>query len=487
MVEERNNRITRIQKILDSIDASWSGHFQGNDGADKIYPKGYLEIRKSLNRLLKAKRLGANKIEETKDNYQELVCVTLYHKRYKLIPLTKTILSILGFIILFSLFFYMNSYNHKEYTVSNTSEEDLITIVPTTLYHSDALYSGSKFNRIVQKKIAVGTKVLPIAISGTSQVQVKTPDGDIGFIPIKNLSGSRSLTLDKKVLLYATWACTTPRDTLKKGEFLEVIKWNKSGQTLKVRTTTGEEGYLNRLDIRFNFISNLPQLQLGYKLFTEEQKVRKKDLGVKLETLEQRYGHCSSIITNRSGKYLHFNQLKASGDSCIYDQVFYKLNTNNITTEVLFNHPHEEKIFDKFPFTSTLRKYSSSIHHIIPFYGLKSRFSYVHLKNRPIHWIKKVVIVLLYSYALLWFYFLIGSAPMILLGPILVLMNYERWEDSSFIKTLRVLLLFVFMYSYFILLAPYINSSIATVIIISIPLIYWIRKYRLIDTDTELS
>jgi len=323
-------------------------------------------------------------------------------------------------------------------------------------------------NRVaeVQDKVFLkkGTKVIPLGQMGTEWIQVKTPDGQIGFVNYKNLEGSQYMEADedakvfnnindqkKKILPEGTPVKVIGRKIIKRGSF--------NYEYVKLRINEDSIAWGLVYDFRSLMFDQIPYINQGFRVRTTKQGIQDYVLGQHIDTIQKRFGTATSLFMNKSRHQAYYKFLVTVDDRTHYRSLNIQLNKNGIAVDTNYLTSGKKKFYDRFPLMSLFYNYRISTNDA-PLYSDPNSINYFQWWDdfKSINWITWIIGWIVKIIMIFVVLILVFCIPRGLVSPLLNFFAMTRFLPNFGVIIINTLIYLFVSYMFFLYATQYVES-----------------------------
>jgi Tfp pilus assembly protein PilF len=465
---------------LEEIFDSWT-NIQEEDGIEYRWPLDKSEIKASEKKLTEIKKLKI-KNKQVKERFNELKNVVQTTKKgipnYSSKFIQAFAISAIAIIVLLTVF-QLQKFKTPDF---NYKPNDWVINQPTQLVY-DAFVG--EFEKDVRNPLplAPGTPVKPITRVGRYWMQVETSNGNLGYVYYRTLKGATQGIIKETTPLYTHYANKSFSDSIEKGQKVSILGYEKEakeqyGHLVKVRAANGKTGIVPYYQIFLPFKDSVPEVSQTYIYPSSVSNLEKKAINASLNSLEEKYGPVSSIISSDGKKVAYFRQIQVINKDGKYRGVFFTLDAKNNVLAYELNKTKKKKLIDRLPLASKVIALEPFELVQFSFYKTENKhfewwdhFKSLHWTTKLIGWIIQVVVGLLLI--LLFF-----SIPRLLINPIMLLFSHTRLLGNGLVLFINFLIYGYASYIFFIWMALLMNQ-VFTPLLFALPaFLFWWYVYK---------
>lgn len=460
------------------------GEKTSEDGEVTRSPDNYRQIRKTDKILAQIAQLNYShpKVKEIVENITE---VNNYYR--EVTPDTRKIMfsSVaisLGVLALLWVTPMLLTYNAPNFTYN---ADDWILYRNAEMWFDSSVRESDTELHDQKRILSAGTQLTPIARIQRNWIQVRTPDGDKGFVHYNNFKGAQQVTLtqDAPVMNRST---NQAIDTLRAGTTISLTHFeNKPWEnrtSAQVRTPSGKTGEIDywRSGIRFPMLTFLPHLNQTYTYPTRKDRLDEFTAGSELAELEKVYGPASSIMRYKDGKVAYFRQIEYTDQKKRFNSVYFTMDESDKITGFSPRYDRRYGITERLPLVQTMRFYQ-------PF-GINKLSYYEAADGEPnmivrwwnaftsYHWLTKILSVILQLALALVVIFLIFSIPRLIVSPAIYITTNWRKLTNKQVRMVNTIAILTSFYLFWIWVSLASGSSIESFIASIFLIGFWRRR-----------
>ncbi|MGE0079560.1 MAG: tetratricopeptide repeat protein [Bacteroidales bacterium] len=466
---------TLLEKLFDL----WTG-IEESDGVEYRYPKTVEDIKESDKALRTIGKMNI-KDKDVKARYKELRDVVNYKMKgipnFKVKFLTSMIISVIAILALL-LVVQFSKFKAPEFSFN---QDDWVISENTDLVY-DAFVGDYDKDKKVFKSLYAGTQLTPMARKGSWWVQVKTSDGDIGYVYYRAVKGAKNVIVDESTPLLADYKSKTSKDSVRKGDKLTVLGYFKEGKELhenivKVKTASGKVGFVPYYRLDIPFLNDVPKISQTFIFPTTAENVENVS-GKSVEEVAAKYGPATSIIKKAGVIRAFFNQLEFIKDGKKMSGVFFLLGNDGKISGYEVDGTKKVKFVNKLPFADEIRQaepfdllsfsfYESKDIHITWWENFKTK-----------NWFTKIlgwVVQFIIGFLLIFLFF---SIPRLIISPFMMLINHFRLLGNGMVLFVNFLLYITIAYIFFVWMALLMNQFFIAALLSLISFGFWWHFHR---------
>lgn len=450
------------------------------DGIEYRWPQTVVDITES-DKVLKtiAKRNITD--QQVKNRYKELREVTDH--KLKTIPnylrryLIATGLSLLAIITLIILI-HIGRFKKPDFTFNQT---DWVTTNNAELMYN-AFAGELHQEKKLYKPLANGTQLTPLARQGRWWMQVKTPDGNIGYIYYRNIKGAGQAVAKEKCALYSSYKNKIVSDSLKPDQPVTILQYfnegkEEHGNIAQIKTEDGKRGYVPYYKLNLPFKKDVPEISQKFIYPTTYINIEKA-VGDSLPTLEKRYGPVTSIITLKGKTTAFFNQIELIHEGKKYSGVFFDLDNKGTILNFKLDDTKKVKLYDRLPLADRLKQHE--LFGLISFSFYKSENNHFAWwdKFKGLHWSTKILGWIIQFFVGLTLILLFFSLPRLIVNPIIISIDNIRFLGNGLVKSLTFLVYIFATYLFFVWIALLMSQFLIPFILCLITFSFWYHLHN---------
>ncbi|MFA5257582.1 MAG: hypothetical protein WC360_05470, partial [Opitutales bacterium] len=321
----------RAIQLLEKIFNTWT---TVEKEGDAIYhsPSNWSEYKRSMKLLKRFDALGIEDedIIEHRDTLEQvLVNFDVAHPSFEGILFRKMVYAMLALALLVFA-------SHLNPFHPDINPQDWVTTEPTGLsatYHS---FNQKKTLADYPVVIPAGTQLQPLAVVN-DKAQVRTPDGNFGFVLCKTLAGSASVVIKEKTTMYSLPNHKGDQTTLTSGTEATYLSYVSEPEgvpnSAQIRLADGATGYINAEGMSYAMLASLPTLVKSRYVALSPEVAEEHVVGHTVEEIEARYGPAESVVPDGNGNRIaYFDNLRIVKDGAVSIQVQATLNPLGVVT-----------------------------------------------------------------------------------------------------------------------------------------------------------
>ncbi len=452
--ESEEPKDDEVAQLLEEVFMLWT-EISYHDEAEYRSPKNWKEIRASRALLKKANMMTVEddqllaRIEELEDVLNSAEKKIPNHSSRVIASLIFSVVILLGLVFLLS----WNTFELKE--VSYDAEWF------TTGQNGNLFWTtldDKEEQKAITRKIYLprNTKLEPLGRKGKSWIQVKTPNGDFGFIDFKLLNGSKHRKAKAGARIFMKIGAEK-EDTLTSGSMVTVLerKTQKvnygSIDYIKIKLADGKVRWARDKQFEELIFEGIPKLNPDYFIATTIATARKQILGKTKEAVEKRYGIASSFFQTQKTDQAYYAQLVVTDTNNRQRKgLIVNFNKNDTAFNLNYIDEGESRFYNKFPLMNFVRsqEYNKTMayHYYLPDQPLIKWWTEFKTSN----WLTKIIYWVLGIVYLTLCLFIFYSLARQLVSPLMQVFTYNRVFANGFVKFVNFLLMFLATYMFFL-------------------------------------
>lgn len=477
-----NNLSPNDKQANDSLEKlfnSWTGK-EVSEGVEYRWPRTFKEINESNREIQLIEKIPFSD-NNVKARYDELKGVIA--SKMKQVPnfgmkfLISMGICIAGIVVLI-IAFQFDKFRQPAFTFN---EGDWVVCQSTSLVYDASVGEYGKDKKGF-KPLLVGTKLTPVARKGDRWVQVKTPDGDLGYVYYRTLKGASNLVIGKTVPLYSNYGSKSFSDSVRKGEKVTVIGYLRENteeheNIVRITTSTGKTGYVPSYHLEVPFLRGVPAISPGYIYPTTPGNIEGAK-GKTVAELEKKYGPVTSSISIGGVRKAFFSQLVYIQDGKKFSGVFFTLDSKGNITGYTPDDTKKVKLVDRLPLADKFRQAEPFGLISFSFYEGKS----IHIgwwqNFRQLNWFTKIIgwIIQFIIGALVIFF--LFSIPRLIMQPLMLSAAHIRLLKNGMVLLLGFVVYALATYLFFVWIALLMNEIFMAALFSLIAFSFWWYLYR---------
>ena len=347
---------------------------------------------------------------------------------------------------------FLVSINTYKYPEINYNPEWFVTTKSTDLLWNTEDPKEDELNIKTKVRLSKGSKLKPIASVNKKWFQVKTDDGQRGFVPFTVLKGADKAKSKKTVWTFkkigGKRVDTIPAKTLVKVIDREESRMSyKTVKFLKVKLDDGRVRWVLEKNFNTLIFDSIPELNPDYNFSTTEKAIQQNVIGDSLKSIEEKYGPATSYIKTKNTYQAYFKQLHVFGNKNKYVGLLVILNKNNVADSTRLMHRRGRHFYDKILLVQQLKdleitkifNYTFYLDNIPKMQWWQDFKEYSGWFTQAIAWVIKMGI-----YAILLFLFF--SIGRMIAGPFLQIFTYTKFLGNSAVKFVNFIIISLFTY-----------------------------------------
>lgn len=356
-ISDLNEKQLEAATLLDEVFELWS-EITSDDSGEYRQPADDREVKKSRKLLRNAFIKGGDhpfikeridELEAVLDAYDE------FHQKDYGVSIWGPIIVILA---LFGSMFYfgsMNSFETLEY-----NDEWFTTNKTTWLTMKSFIEPAERAEFAEKVRIPRGTKLEPLGQKGTYFFKVKAPNGQIGFVYMKDLLGYKYVSLRAETELFNQPFSEQKEIGIEgdKGEILQfrevLIPGRLKDKQLFAQVKLDNGGSFWVKDYKLNHLikTNILDINQTLSIVITQNVIDTKIVGNSLEQVEKTYFPAVSHLNLKGQNIAYFPHLEPVFDGKHYRSLILTLDNNNIVTGYTTEDEGKTKFYDQLPLAS---------------------------------------------------------------------------------------------------------------------------------------
>jgi tetratricopeptide (TPR) repeat protein len=460
------------------------GEKTNEEGEVTRSPQHFSHIRKTDKILAQIEMLNYSH-ERLKEIVENITEVNNYYREVtpdtRKVVLTSIGVSVFVLLVLVLTPLLMN-YNPPSFTYD---EADWVLYRDAEMWFDTSIRERDTELHERKRVLRAGTAVTPLARMRSNWIQVRTSDGEKGFIQYNNFAGAQQITLseDAPVINRET---NQPFDTLKAGSTVTLTHHvNKPWETIrsaKVRTPAGRNGEIDywRSEIRFPMLRNLPNLNQTFRYPTRKDRLEEETIGKPLDEVEKMYGPASSSMKYKTDHVAYYRHLEYTDQKKRYSGVYFTMNDEGLITGFTPRDNLRYGLTERLPLVQTMRYYQPFGANKLNFYesaaGEGNWFSRLWYSFLNLHWTTKILGVIIQIAIALVAIFIIFSIPRLFVSPVIYMTSHWNKLTNSQVRMISSVAIFTSFYLYWIWISLLSGTTFESLIASAFLIVFWRKR-----------